>query len=109
MLAELSRNIRDGDLVAMKFMCSDLIPKARLEEVTNAFALWGALEERDAIGPNHDLGYLRQLLDDTSEGRTDLLNIFNNYCGRQGFAVSPHVRTPATATGPGTQFSNTNK
>ena len=80
MLAEVSEGVRDHELKAMKFICKDFIPKRKQEEIKSALHLWEALEERELLGV-HNTRFLRELLQTSGEGRTDLLRVVQCYDG----------------------------
>ncbi len=96
MLTEVSKGVKDHELKAMKFMCKDFIPKRRLEEIKTALNLWEALEERELLGV-YNTRFLRELLQTTGEGRTDLLRIVQCYDGQPTAAQT--VPTPASVQG----------
>ncbi len=78
MLAEVAKQIRPNEVAAMKFICTDSIPKRKQEEIHTAIELWEALEERDKLNPD-DTTFLREILQSGTENRTDLISILDNY------------------------------
>nr|UCK81522.1 FAS-associated death domain protein-like protein [Arenicola marina] len=78
LLVKLSNGISSLELEAMKFMCSDEIPRGRLEEIESPLHLWIALEERDLIGQDN-VAFLRDMIVNCSQGRTDLLKLVEEY------------------------------
>ncbi len=80
MLAEVSKGVKEHELAAMKFMCKDFIPKRKLEEIKSALHLWEALEERELLGV-YNTRFLKELLQTSGEGRTDLLRIVQCFDG----------------------------
>ena len=103
MLAELSKQIRPAEVNAMKFMCAEIIPKRRQEEIQTSLELWEALEERDELSSTNT-AFLRELLQSSTDNRTDLINILNSYesCQR-GTPTSPQSHSSHVVT-----HSNTN-
>ena len=108
MLVELSQNITEDELGAIKFMCADKVPKRCKEKLIRPFELWDALVERNAIAPGNT-EFLKYILCHSVGGRTDLLEIVARY-------ESDHTATDVTAsqvvvgihcqeTLPGKQFS----
>lgn len=78
MLNNLAHLLSERDLQSMKYLCRDLIPRGRLENIEDPLDLWDALEQRDQLGVNNTR-FLRQLLTYGTEGRRDLLSILQNY------------------------------
>ena len=78
MLTDIAQGVTENDLKAMKFNCTDFIPKRRQEDIESAFDLWEALEERDKLSAE-DTTFLKYLLGISTENRTDLLNILEKY------------------------------
>ena len=78
MLSELAQNVTVENLTAMKFRCMDLIPRRKLETITDGCGLWVALEERNLMSPS-DLVFLTELLSLCTDGRQDLLDIVKKY------------------------------
>ena len=78
MLVELSQNITEDELEAMKFMCVDKVPRRTLEKVRLPFKLWDALVERNEIAPGN-VEFLKHILRHSVGGRTDLLEIVIRY------------------------------
>ncbi|XP_013392457.1 FAS-associated death domain protein-like [Lingula anatina] len=77
-LVDIAKGMRGGDLEAMKYMCKDLIPRRRLEDIESGTDLWEALEERGVLAAD-DTAFLNTLLSSATENRTDLAKILEKY------------------------------
>ena len=72
LLKQLDDCLGHSDLVRLKFLCADIIPKARLEQVSRGVHLMEELTKQDRLGPGNLL-LLNQLL--YKIGRHDLLRM----------------------------------
>ena len=103
-LVEISKRLRPGELETMKFMLSEHIPKRRMEEIKSALQLFEALEEREMLGSDN-LGTLRQLLVDASEGRTDLVSLLDkSKPSGQSTPLSPRPPSTHLSQGQGNSY-----
>ena len=70
LLTQLDECLGRSDVARLKFLCSDIVPKAKLENVTRGLHLMQELCKLDRLGPDNRI-LLNQLL--YKIGRYDLL------------------------------------
>ena len=68
-LLHLSTDLSNEDLKGLKFICLDVVPRAKMEEVTAAFQLFDLLEQKGVITPQN-LTVLEDMMQ--AIGRDDL-------------------------------------
>ena len=78
MLVKVAVGVRAPEMEAMKFMCSEFIPRRRMEEVVSCTDLWTALQEKNLLDPDN-LAFLKNLLSSVSGSRDDLIGIITAY------------------------------
>ncbi|OWF56212.1 fas-associated death domain protein-like [Mizuhopecten yessoensis] len=78
MLVRLSNLLKKDDLVAMKYMCKDIIGKRDLSKIESFFELCDNLESRDFLGGNNVI-FLQKLLSGCCSGRKDVLHVLESY------------------------------
>ena len=103
MLVELSQNITEDELGAIKFMCAGKVPKRCQEKAMLPFELWDALVERNEIAPGNT-EFLKYILRHSVGGRTDLLEIVVRY-ESDGITASQVNGIHCQESLPGKQFS----
>lgn len=69
LLLHLSTDLSNEDLKRLKFACLDVVPRAKMEEVTAAFQLFDLLEQKGAI-TRQNLTVLEDMM--KAIGRDDL-------------------------------------
>ena len=76
LLHNLSEDLDSGELGAIKFLCADILTKARLEKITNAKELFVAIGEVKE-DEEKQLDFLKQLFKNI--GRLDLQSKVENF------------------------------
>lgn len=78
MLVDLDKGLRPNELEAMKYLCRDIIPTRRREELSRALKLWEVLEEKELLSPLNTR-FLKKLIGDAVADRDDLITIITAY------------------------------
>lgn len=78
MLVQLNNLIQPDELCSMKFLCKDIIPLRKREEIRNSIDLFNELEQRGKLKWD-DVSFVGYLLRNACYGRTDVLDIFSTY------------------------------
>jgi hypothetical protein len=78
MLLALSKKLDGFSLSGFKFLCEGQIPKKARENIREATDLWQAMQERGLLGRDN-LGFLKWMLKEGTENRTDLVAVVEKY------------------------------
>lgn len=93
----ISNHISSSEVENLRFLCSDLLPRRKLEKVKTAFELFCLLEDTKDISTT-DTAFLEELLQ--SLRKKHLIQPLLEQGGGRGLveARTPHVATPTEAT-----------
>ncbi|XP_064623704.1 uncharacterized protein LOC135485531 [Lineus longissimus] len=78
MLLQISKMLDGCSLSGFKFLCETHFPKRVREKIVEPIDLWQAMQERGILGPDN-LDFLKWMLKEGAEKRTDLLLVVERY------------------------------